>query len=220
MMKLFSKKNSLPKINWSDITIAKNKAIMALYDKYRDVDDDIMFLYELTAVAYGKPIEWIEEMKISEANEYANSLAFINQRPKVRVAKQSYTLNGHKYNVTYNMTALSTSQYIDFQGIADQSKDMPAEFLSTLLIPDGHKYNDGYDIEQVVYDIENYMNVEDCFALTAFFFTLFRKSIRRSIRRLKILEKKATKEGLMTQEQLEALRNSISLLESVNGLRR
>ena len=118
------------------------------------------------------------------------------------------------------MQNLSTSQYIDFQQLADQSRDMPAEFLSVLLIPDGHRYNDGYNLEDVVKDIENYMNVEDCLALTAFFFNLLRISIRRSIRILARLEKKANKEGLMTPEQLEALRKVRSLLESESGLKR
>ena len=219
-MKLFKRKSSLPKINWSDITIARHKAILALYDKYKDNLDDPMFVYELTAAAYGKPMEWMDAMTISEANTYVNTLAFINQRPKVRVAKQSYVLNGHKYNVTYNMQNLTTSQYIDFQQLAEQSQEMPAEFLSVLLIPNGHKYNDGYSIDDVVYDIENYMSVEDCLALTAFFFTLLRISIRRSMRALATLEKKARKEGLMTQEQLESLTKVRSLLESVSGLKR
>ena len=219
-MKLFTKKQQLPKINWSDITIARHKAILALYEKYKDELDDPMFIYELTAAAYGKPTEWIDDMTIAEANTYANTLEFIKTKPKVRVAKRSYNLGGHKYNVTYNMTSLSTSQYIDFQQLADQSRDMPAEFLSVLLIPDGHRYNDGYNLEDVVKDIENYMNVEDCLALTAFFFSLLRISIRRSIRILARLEKKASKEGLMTPEQLEALRKVRSLLESESGLKR
>lgn len=219
-MKLFAKKQQLPKINWSDITIARHKAILALYEKYKDELDDPMFIYELTAAAYGKPTEWIDDMTISEANTYANTLEFIKTKPKVRLAKRSYNLRGHKYNVTYDMTSLSTSQYIDFQQLADQSREMPAEFLSVLLIPEGHKYNDGYDLKQVVSDIENYMNVEDCLALTAFFFNLLQISIRRSIRALARLEKKASKEGLMTPEQLEALRKVRSLLESESGLKR
>ena len=218
-MNIFKKK-LLKKINWSDITIAKNKQIVELFEKYKDNLDDPMFVYELTAVAYGKPFEWIEAMTISEANAYANTLNFIREKPKVRVAKQFYYLNGHKYKVTFNMQNLSTSQYIDFQQLADSAKDMPAEFLSVLLIPDGHKYNDGYNIDDVVYDIENYMLVEDCLALTAFFFNLLRISIRRSIRSLASLEKKAMKEGLMTPEQLEALRKLRKLVQdSASGLR-
>ena len=220
MMKLFKKKSVLPKIHWKDITIAKHKAIMAVYEKYRDSEDDILMAYDLVCAVYGKSEEWMNTLKVSEANEWVNTLAFVNEKPKPNVAKQYYTLNGHKYKVSLNMQALTTGQYLDFQQLADKCREMPAEFLSVLLIPNGHKYNDGYDLEEVVKDIENYMSVEDCMGLSAFFFNLLQISIRRSIRSLKRMETKARKEGLMTKEQLEALTKARNLLVSVNGLKR
>lgn len=220
MMKLFRKKNTLPKIHWGDITIAKHKAIVAVYEKYKDEEDTTLMAYDLVCAAYGKSEEWIDGLKVSEANEWVNTLAFVNERPKPTRAKQYYTLNGHRYKTTLNMQALTTGQYLDFQQLADACREMPAEFLSVLLIPDGHKYNDGYNLEEVVSDIENYMSVEDCMGLSAFFFNLLQISIRRSIRSLSRMEKKARKEGLMTEEQLEALTKVKNLLVSVNGLKR
>ena len=219
-MKLFRKKKALPKLHWKDITIAKHKAIMEVYEKYRGSEEDLLMAYDLVCAAYGKSEEWMNTLKVSEANEWVNTLAFVNEKPKPAVAKQYYTLNGHKYKVSLNMQALTTGQYLDFQQLADKCREMPAEFLSVLLIPNGHKYNDGYDLEEVVRDIENYMSVEDCMGLSAFFFNLLQISIRRSIRSLAKMEKKARKEGLMTEEQLEALTKARNLLVSVNGLKR
>lgn len=219
MMNIFKKKDTLPKIHWGDITIAKHKAIIELYEKQSDMDD-YFFACELVRIVYDKSEEWINGLKISEANDYINSLAFINERPKPNVAKKEYVINGHKYVTTFNMQNLTTAQYIDFQQLADKSGEMPAEFLSILLVPEGKKYNEGYNLEDVVNDIRNYMSVEDCLGLSAFFFTLLQVSMKRSIRKLGKIEKKAKKEGLMNQEQLDALKRVRELLESANGLRR
>lgn len=221
MMKIFKRKRkALPKIHWKDITIAKHKAINEVYARYADAEDDIMFIYDLTAAAYGKDEDWLNGLKVSEANDYANSLAFVNERPKPRMVKSEYLLNGHKYRLTMNMQEISTAQYIDFQQMWDKADEMPAEFLSIILIPDGHKYNEGYDISDVVKDIENHMSVEDAMGMSAFFLRLLEISMRRSVRQLKRMESKARKEGLMTEEQLEALHKIRLLFESANGLRR
>lgn len=218
-MKLFKRK-TLPLLHWKDITIARHKAIIGVYEKYNGADDLTFFPYDLVCAAYGRSEEWMNNLKISEANEWVNSIEPLGHRPKPAPVRQSYTLNGKVYRPVLNMQALSTSQYIDFQQLADKSREMPAEFLSILLLPDGHKYNDGYDMAEVVNDIENFMSVEDCLGLTAFFFDLLVISIKASIRRLKREERKARKEGLLTPEQSEALKRVTDLLESVGGLRR
>lgn len=221
-MKIFNKPLPPKKIHWKDITIARHKAIMDVYRDYEiyEKDDELQLLYDLTTAVYGKPKDWLDKMKVKEANEWANTLAFINETPRVKVAKGEYTLNGHRYKVSMNMQEITTAQYIDFQQMADKADDMPAEFLSIILIPDGHKYNDGYDISKVVYDIENYMSVEDCLSLSAFFLSLLRLSMRRSLHSLVRMERKARKEGLMTEEQLDDLRKVRQLLESAGGMKR
>ena len=220
MMMIFkNKKKTLTKIHWKDITIAKNKAISDVCNRYSDGEDP-MFLYDLMAAVYGKDEEWLNGLKVSEANDYVNTLAFINEKPRQNVAKTHYTLNGHRYVTTMNLQDITTAQYIDFQQMSDKAREMPAEFLSIILIPEGKKYNEGYRIEDVAYDIENYMSVEDCLGLTAFFLALLRMSMQRSLRLLGRMEAKAKREGVMNKEQLEALHQVRLLLESASGMKR
>lgn len=219
-MSIFRKKEKKVKpLSWSDITIAKHKAIMAVYDKYRDNADDDLFPYELTCAAYGKPWEWIAAMTISEANAYVNSITFLENKPKQRRVKSKYILNGHTYIACLNLTSINTAQYIDFQNLADNCNELPAEFLAIILIPEGKKYNDGYELNDAVSDIENYLTVEEALGLSAFFFNLSKISTMRLTQKLRRMEKKARKEGLMTEEQLDALRKLVELSDSVNGLR-
>lgn len=218
-MMIFKKKKTLPRIHWKDITIAKNKAISDVCSRNSDGDDP-MFLYDLMAAVYGKDEEWLNGLKVSEANDYVNTLAFINEKPRQNVAKTRYVLNGHRYVTTMNLQDITTAQYIDFQQMSDKAREMPAEFLSIILIPEGKKYNEGYRIEDVAYDIENYMSVEDCLGLTAFFLGLLRMSMQRSLRLLGRMEARAKREGLMSKEQLEALHQVRLLLESASGMKR
>lgn len=221
MMGLFKKKEqALPPKRWSDITIADHKRIVEVYDKHRDDPDDPILPYELVCAVYGKPWSWIEKMDLSEANEYVATLEFLGERPKPRTAKAGYTINGHKYKTTFNMQRINTAQYIDFQQLYDKSGEMPAEFLAIILIPEGKEYNEGYNIDDVVSDIEYHFPIEDALGLSAFFFTLLQISIRRSVRNLKKLIRKAKKEGKMTREQLDALRRVVEITESGNGSRR
>lgn len=219
MMKLFKKKSTLPKIHWKDITIARHKAILNLYESRTEEEDPQLFAYDLVCAVYGKDEEWINNLKVSEANDYVNTLAFVTEKPKHLPAKKSYILNGKKYCVGLNMQNLTTAQYIDFQQLYDKSNEMPAEFLSVIMVPEGHKYNDGYDINEVISDIENNLSVEEGLGLSDFFISLLRMSMRRSIRSLRKLERKAEKEGLMSKEQLDALKRVRQMFESANGLK-
>lgn len=220
-MSIFRKKEKAVKpLHWSDITIAKHKAIMAVYDKFRDNADDDLFPYELVCAAYGKPWEWIAGMTISEASAYIKSISFLGEKPKQKKVKGKYVLNGHTYTTCLNLTSINTAQYIDFQTLAERSNELPAEFLAIILIPEGKKYNDGYELNDAVSDIENNLTVEEALGLSAFFFNLSQISTRVLTRKLRRMERRARKEGLMTEEQLEALRRLADLSESVNGSKR
>ena len=221
MLNIFKRKqNPLPKKTWKDITLAAHKRILEVYDKYRFEEDDSMMLYDLVTAVYGWPPQKIEEMTISEANQYVDTIAFLGEKPKPVTAKGSYILNGKKYKTCMDLTRVTTAQYIDFQQMADKSGEMPAEFLSIILIPEGKTYNNGYDLSEAVEDIRYYLTVEEALGLTAFFFDLLRISMKRSTALLKKLIRKARKEGKMTEEQLNDLQKVQNLLtECANGMK-
>lgn len=221
MFNIFKRKqNPLPKKTWKDITLAAHQRILDVYEKYKGSDDDSMLVYDLVAAVYGFDEDTMDGMTISKANEYVETIAFLGDRPKPRTAKGSYILNGRKYKTTMNISELTTAAYIDFQHMSDKSGTMPAEFLSILLVPEGKKYNEGYDLSQAVEDIRNYLSVEDALGLTAFFLGLWRISMKQSMVLLRRLIRKGKKEGKMTEKQLNDLQRVQSLLtECVNGMK-
>lgn len=72
---------------------------------------------------------------------------------------------------------IETCQYVDFQTYAPDLDKYLVEFLSVILVPRGHRYNEGYDILEVQKAIREEMSVSDGISVAGFFLTLSRKSI-------------------------------------------
>lgn len=187
-------------MDWKDISINRHAQIVKAYD----VEEENR-VYALIGACYGMTLEQVLDSDWRKVEEMAKSITFLNKKPKVRMARRHYTINGHRYDVQTNMKEITTAQYIDFQMLAPNCEQNMAQFLSVLLVPEGKKYNQGYDVDLVQKEIGDYFNVEDALALSAFFFKLLQILLRRTTRRFLREKKKAEKEGLMTKEQREAM---------------
>lgn len=85
-----------------------------------------------------------------------------------KVAKR-YKVAGWTLSPVQDLTKLTAAQYIDAQTYMAKGEDAMAEILSVALVPEGHKYNDGYDIVALQADIRDNLSVADTLALCAFF---------------------------------------------------
>ena len=57
-----------------------------------------------------------------------------------------------------------------WQEFAYAAEALAGRFHVLLVVPDGHKYGDGYDVKDVLAAIREWMNVADALALLAHFF--------------------------------------------------
>ena len=164
---------------WKDITIEKYDRIARLQsENLGEVD----LIAAVIAVLDGVTVKTVEEMPYATLLLKSRGLRFLNSNPLPSIVRKSYTLNGKKYIPTLNPAELTTAQYIDFQVRAVDAPDDLAGLLSVLLIPEGFKYNDGYSSDDVREAIYKYMPIEDAMGLSAFFFALWKMSIRRLLR--------------------------------------
>lgn len=76
---------------------------------------------------------------------------------------------------------LTVAQYVDFQTFCREPQENLPQLLSVLLIPDGHRYNDGYDMAAVQDAIQDWVNVADALALAAHFFASSSASIATTL---------------------------------------
>ena len=100
-------------------------------------------------------IEQIETLPITEIQKLIPALEFLKSEPETHKHKFEYTVNGRDYIFRGKLDEISTAQYIDYRTyMSEENKDI-VKLFSCFLIPKGHEYNDGYDIEQVKSDIED-----------------------------------------------------------------
>lgn len=177
-------------------------------ESLEDIDKQVQILSILTGIAE----EEILHLPIAEYKELVAKSAFlspegINYHP---IAKK-YLVGKYELVPVTDFRKLETAQFIDFQTYAPDLDKYLIEFLSVILVPKGHRYNEGYDIMEVQQAIREEMSVSDGISLSAFFLTWCRKFVqdslnysRQAARRIKdktkreeILQKIAEQERLL-----------------------
>lgn len=152
-------------ITLNDLTV---KQVMNI--KNITVEDDVTKALEIVSIVYDCNAEDIS------INEFQNKLKDIDlskpvDRPKV---KKSYVINGTKYILDKSLN-ISTAQYVDYTNYMKEG-DL-VKILSVFLIPEGHKYNDGYDIFKVMKDMEE-MSYPTATSIGFFFLRLLKIYIK------------------------------------------
>ena len=131
--------------DWENITIEKYYNIKDILDD--ETDDDITKNVKLVAVITDKDEDEVWNMDMAEAGEYISRLQFLNKfelpkNPNMKIKLPSYDLV-----VIKDLSKINVAQYVDFQNFVKMPlKESMEKILSIFLIPEGCKYNDGYDI--------------------------------------------------------------------------
>lgn len=198
-------------MNWNNVTLRQQIQIQQI----KDLDDDSK-LRELMIILYG---EDVENLPIAEYTKKAKEIDLSGEIPHTHV-KSKYVINGRTYN--FDVEGVPTAgQFFDYQNYCKEQNNY-ADKLSVFLIPEGHKYGDGYDIKQVKEDMLD-LPVIDANALGFFFqaelivlLDIFRHSLIQSIRKEKMpYQKKREKIKLIktTYDNLESLVTYLNTLK-------
>lgn len=83
------------------------------------------------------------------------------------------------YKVYKKMNQLSIAQFIDLQMSINRVETNPEYMLSVFIVPEGHKYNDGYDADEHVKWIRNNVAIAYSNYIINFFLKWYLKSMRR-----------------------------------------
>jgi hypothetical protein len=128
----------------------------------------------LLSILTGEKVEDLESLQITTFMKLLPHLQFLNEKPKDIEHKNEYEVNGRKYIVQADVDKICTAQFLDYSSYIKEKYDTSGpntvKLASCFLVPEGHKYGDGYDINQVWNDI-NDMSFLDVKAL-AFFLQL------------------------------------------------
>jgi hypothetical protein len=132
-------------LSWSDVTLEQYMLIQEIKKH-----DSLDIVCEIIKILFN--IKDPESLPYTEFIKYSQELSFMSKDIERVPLKDKYEINNNTYILKNNVMQLTTSQVIDYRNYSKEDNHI-AKILSVFLIPEGHKYNDGYDIEQVINDL-------------------------------------------------------------------
>lgn len=155
---IFKKKNrkKLQEMDWYSITVDQFQRLKGL--DLKDVSDQITAAEILLGIN-------ADDMVWGDFCKKLNELSFLNEPMPKTIVRNSYVLNGRKYNCLYNLEELSVARYMDFTNLG-RTGDM-VKILGVFLVPDGKEYGN-YDMNQVYEDIKT-MSIVEAYGIFNFF---------------------------------------------------
>lgn len=196
--------------SWKDLPLGTYKKITAIDPQDEEGNLKVLALLE------GKTYNEILNAPLAEVKEKIQKLAFLTVKPKKHLVKLKYKLGNTTYLFDCTASKITTAQFIDF---SQTSKEDLTGALSIFLIPEGHRYNEGYELEDTKLDIERYLSVEEALSICDFFTTLSEAYLRRTLRKARKALKQAKKQGLPTKEAEKIVAEHLKSL-STSGWRR
>ena len=128
---------------------------------------------QILSVLTGETEDEILHLPIVEYKELVAKSQFLNpENIKYHPVAKKYIAGGYELIPVRDFRKLETCQYIDFQTFAPDLDNRLVEFLSVILVPKGHRYNEGYDILDVQKAIREDMSIADGTSVAGFFFDL------------------------------------------------
>lgn len=196
MIKIIDNYRNLPVGKWLEIMeLSKDENVDALEQQVKTI-----------AILTGLTEDEVLDLPIMEYKSLAAKTMFLEKEydGKLQIAK-SYGLNGMELIPVKDLNKITTAQYVDYQTFSKEGDMYLVQTLSTLLVPKGKKYNDGYDMDAVQQAIRDNLSVADVLSLYAFFLTKWVKSIKDSQtfldKEIRKISNKTMRERLMKQMQ-------------------
>lgn len=153
--------------DWKDVSINLFFEIKKIIDAdLEETDRKIKIL----ALLMDETEEEFSGRKIGEVQELAEQLNFMQKDPFIKTNDvKTLFINGAKYELRTKLEDYSVAQYVDFQNYIKDGQNNLARMLSTVIIPVGKKYNDGYDIEELIQNIGDNLSIAHANYIMFFF---------------------------------------------------
>lgn len=187
-------------MKWNDVTVSQFLELQEII-KIEDETDRLLAIIELF---FG---ENSVDLPIYEFNKKIKELDFLKTEvPKNHIVNTA-TVNGRKYKVDALVGHISTAQYVDFTNYMkeDPEKNI-TKCLSVFFIPEGHKYNDSYDMLQVIDDMGS-LPIDIAMSESFFFSRQYKKFI-------KIFQSSSIKKIKKTNLPKEVKKNLIKVVDN------
>lgn len=168
------------KKSWKDVTIDE------YFDLCEKLSDDNLTDYEkiIIKIAFitGKSEDEIWNLSWQDfRNLQVESLWMEEFKLKENVKFNTIEINGEKYSIDTNLQNFTVAQYIDFQTFFPKRKTnerVIGNILACFIIPKGKKYAEGYNIQELVDNINSNLDIMTANEIMFFFLKQYLISIR------------------------------------------
>lgn len=166
--------------DWENISIDKYYYIKDILDD--ETDDDITKNVKLVAIMLDKDEQEVWDMDMAQAGDYISRLQFLGKFELPKNSNMKIKLPNYDLVVMKDLTKISVAQYVDFQNFIKMPlRESMEKILSIFLIPEDHKYNDGYDIIDLQKVIRENLSFRVAEGLLGFFIEKYGKSLIHSL---------------------------------------
>ena len=190
--------------SYKDLTIKEYLELKELMAEERA--DDLSAQVRLVAFLDKKTEEEIMSMKLPDYHKLVEKTKFLMELPEPsKKAPKSIKIGNYKLNVVTDIAKMTTAQYIDYQNflaMEDKEKYI-ANIVGCFFVPQGKKYNVGYDIDEVVDLIANNVSIQDALDICFFFTQKWLSSIKDSLRYMEWKTKRMMRKKPEMKTELE-----------------
>lgn len=197
-----------------------SKLTLEKYLALRQIDmvgaEELDIQVEMISILSDESVEDILNLPLTEYQKRVQQTAFLLSEPKIGdKPPRKIKIGGEEYDVVRDIRSFTTGQYIDYQNYISDTERVEENLpllCTVFILPKGHKYSDGYDLEAVA-EAAKKIPIETVLTLSRFFFRKSQTSIdstltcldwmmKRMERREKDKEKKEkiaeVRKGLLT----------------------
>lgn len=145
------------KNDWKDLTLGEFIELEQIMKA--DIPESYRTVHVLSLLS-NHTIEELENLPMHEFKSLTKNLDFINSTPQYNDVKSIYIINEKSYELKSDIASITTAQYMDYQAYMKEKPTDMTKIISCFLIPKGHNYNDGYNMQDVMNDV-SFLPLED-----------------------------------------------------------
>ena len=205
--------------NYNDMSIGLWREIRETLEDMGEASE-LEVQVALISLLSGMDEDDIRNLPLKEYSDMASKTRFLLHQPNVKAVRpRTLTINGKKYDLVDDVRKLTTGQYIDYQTYMQDNEDFKnlAKVLSVFIVPKGRTYNEGYDVEDVIKELDEHLSIQIALGVCFFFREKYRSwlSLMQGCfrRRMMRMMRKET-----NPKAAEKMREIIGMMDSLRGI--
>ena len=205
---------------YEDLTIEK-------YLMLKDIDkegDDIDMIVEAISILSDFTEDEVLNLPLSQFNKLSSKLKFISEEPKlIKKLPDNININGKMYSIVKDASKMTAGQYIDYKSYAkdfDSINKNLALIMTTVIVPQGKKYGEGYDTVELSEEFKRHLNIVLALSISNFFFIQFQNYSNNILIYLEVMLRKMRrkeKDKEMRMKMTEAITQNRLLRDSLKN---